>query len=184
MMALSIPVVVSRVGWFAELPDDAVAKIDVDAREVELLSVTLERLLNDAELCAAMGENARRYVVEHCAVNDAARYYAEFLNAVMEGRAESKVYGKAVDDERQATDETKNDKRETRSEKRETKSEKQNQKSEIRNLKSEIVTRHPSPVTTDWRDELARVYVALGLAHDDTVLQNVARAVVELGLNE
>ncbi|MBI4673955.1 MAG: glycosyltransferase family 4 protein [Chloroflexi bacterium] len=182
MMALAKPVVVSRVGWFAELPENAVAKIDVDDHETEQLTVILRRLLDDPELDNALGENARQYVIKHCAVSDAARYYAEFLCAVLEGGAESKVYGEVQDG-----------KRETGKEKREARSEIQNSKFKIAFPRhSSPVTEpalskakeHPSPVPLDWRDEIARAHVALGLDADDAVLEKVARAIVELGLSE
>jgi len=177
IMAHAKPLIVSRVGWFAELPDDAAAKIDVDDHEAARLTQTLLRLLGDAELRAALGGNARRYVMEHCAAADAASYYADFLRAVLEGRAESRAYGKA----------TPNGKRETASVKRETSNvewqasnvgrETSNVGREINNPQSAI----ENPVT-GWRDEIARAYVALGLEADDAVLAMVARAIVDLGL--
>lgn len=171
-MALAKPVVVSRVGWFAELPDDAVAKIDVDDHEVAQLSATLARLLRDESLRAAMGANARRYVLENCAVQDAARYYAEFLQAVAEGRAESKVFG---------TEKAENGKRKAIKKQSTTDSEKQ--ELEIQEQHSEFRIPNSEPAT-DWRDELTRAYVALGLDADDAVLENIARAIRDLGLSE
>jgi glycosyltransferase involved in cell wall biosynthesis len=174
LMAQAKPVIVSRVGWFAELPDDAVAKIDVDDREVAQLTVTLARLLEDNALRAAMGENARRYVTAHCAVQDAARYYTEFLQAVWEGRAESKAYG-------MTTDHRKDEKRETAGEKRQAERATREAENEKRKTKNEIPH---SESLADWREELARAYVELGLDAEDTVLKNIAQAVADLGLSK
>ena len=165
-MALAKPQIVSRVGWFAELPDDAAAKIDVDDSEVAQLTVTLARLLQDHVLRAAIGENARRYVLTHCAAADAARYYAEFLRAVLDGRAESIVFGNQAYPQAQPKN-NQQSKIEIQN------SEFENPKSEIRNQKSD-----------DWRDNFARAYAELGLNADDVVLENIARAVTALGLNE
>jgi|SRR5581483_7450907 glycosyltransferase involved in cell wall biosynthesis len=179
LMAQAKAVVVSRVGWFAELPDDAVAKIDVDDHEVAQLTITLARLLEDVALRAAMGENARRYVTTHCAVQDAARYYAEFLQAVWEGRAVSRVFGieKAESEKR----ETRSEKRETRDEKREARDEKREARDEKRDSELRIPN---SEFSSDWREELARAYVELGLNAEDAVLKNIAQAVADLGLSE
>ncbi len=167
-MALAKPVVVSRVGWFAELPEDAVAPIDVDDGEVAQLRATLTRLLQDARLRAALGANARRYVRERCAVEDAARHYAEFLRAVAAGRAESMIYETTNAKGRMAT-----------LEKREPEDERA--KSKIK----PSVLRPPSPVPPpDWRDGVTRAFTELGLDADDAVLENIARAASELGLGE
>lgn len=164
-MALAKPVIVSRVGWFAELPEDVVAQIEVDDREVAQLTATLTRLLDDTTLRAAMGANARRYVLEHCAAQKAARYYAEFLQATREGRATSKVYGR-MDNVGRVT---------VRQAKAETRAVEMTQP----------VGAAPSiAAPIDWRDEVIRAYVELGLDADDALLENVARAVSELGLSE
>src|SRR5262249_17361794 len=59
--ALSVgrPVVVSDVGWFAELPDDAALKVPVGEEEVEALASALERLVREPGLRVAMGEAGR-----------------------------------------------------------------------------------------------------------------------------
>ncbi len=169
-MALAQPVVVSRVGWFAELPDDAVAKIDVDDREVAQLSATLTRLLQDQALSLALGARARRYVSEQCAVTDAARAYAEFLRAVIDGRAESKTFEKPEPGAaRHASDEIHASRAAPRAAPGQ------------QNLESEIPE---SASANDWRADATRAFVELGLDADDPVLENIARAASELGLSE
>ena len=165
MMAEAKPVVVSRVGWFAEIPDDACAKIDVDDAERELLYVTLAGLLKDSDLREALGANARRYVVEECSMESAAAGYADFLQAVIENRAVSKVYGverpRTTDGRPQA---------------------------EVRppttNSRPQMEERPPPAETDDLRVAVAQDYVSLGLDSGDAVLRAVAQALVELGLSD
>ena len=44
-LSAGIPLVVSDVGWFSELPDEVAVKVAPDEREVETLAAELERLL-------------------------------------------------------------------------------------------------------------------------------------------
>jgi glycosyltransferase involved in cell wall biosynthesis len=61
-LALGRPLVVSDVGWFAELPDDVVAKVPVDEWEVELLATLLKRLAGDERLRTALGAAASEFI--------------------------------------------------------------------------------------------------------------------------
>jgi len=58
-LSLGKPLVVSDVGWFADLPDEAAVKIPVGGEEVELLADTLEGLARDPARRAEMGAAAR-----------------------------------------------------------------------------------------------------------------------------
>jgi glycosyltransferase involved in cell wall biosynthesis len=82
LLGMGKPVIVSRVGAFAEVPEGCCAQVDVDDGEEQLLAAYLERLAADAELRRAMGENARRYAAEHHGLEGAARAYAELLGRV------------------------------------------------------------------------------------------------------
>ncbi len=57
-LCLGKPLVVSDVGWFAELPDEVALKIPVDDDEVETLAAALELLAARPDLRAAMGAAA------------------------------------------------------------------------------------------------------------------------------
>ena len=57
-LALGKPLVVSDVGWFAELPDDVALKVPVDEHEVETLVAALELLASRPDVRAAMGAAA------------------------------------------------------------------------------------------------------------------------------
>jgi len=58
-LLLGKPMLVSDVGWFAELPDDVALKISVDELEVETIAATIELA---AERAGELGATARAYV--------------------------------------------------------------------------------------------------------------------------
>jgi len=57
-LALGKPLVVSDVGWFAELPSDVALKVPVDEDETETLAATLELLASRPDVREAMGASA------------------------------------------------------------------------------------------------------------------------------
>src|SRR5207302_3263818 len=61
-LSLGKPLVVSDVGWFAELPGQVAIRVPVDAREVETLAAALELVASDARAREAMGRAARALV--------------------------------------------------------------------------------------------------------------------------
>jgi glycosyltransferase involved in cell wall biosynthesis len=77
-LSLGKPLVVSDVGWFAELPADAVIKVPVDGREEDTLLAALEALV-DPDVRAAMGERARELVEREHRVDRVAEAYAAAL---------------------------------------------------------------------------------------------------------
>ena len=71
-LSLGKPLVVSDVGWFSELPDDAVLKVPVDDTEVDVLAAALGVAVDHGE---ALGSAARSYVLrEHDLAHVADRY--------------------------------------------------------------------------------------------------------------
>ena len=71
-LALGKPLVVSDVGWFAELPADVALKVPVDDDEVETLTAALGLLASRPDVRAAMGAAAldlarRDHDLEHVA---------------------------------------------------------------------------------------------------------------------
>jgi glycosyltransferase involved in cell wall biosynthesis len=62
MMSLGKPTVVTRVGWYGDLPDDVVMKIDYGEREVDALAECLLRLVNDIDRRQNFGAAAVDYV--------------------------------------------------------------------------------------------------------------------------
>ncbi len=57
-LSLGRPLIVSDVGWFAELPDDVALKVPVDEQEVTTLAAALELLASRPDLREAMGRAA------------------------------------------------------------------------------------------------------------------------------
>lgn len=83
LLGLGKPVIVSNLGAFAEIPDGACAKVDLDESEEDLLFAYLQALAADEGLRRAMGENARRHVAPHTP-EASARAYAEVVRSVVE----------------------------------------------------------------------------------------------------
>jgi glycosyltransferase involved in cell wall biosynthesis len=75
-LSLGKPLIVSEVGWFAELPHEAALKVPVDERETETVAAALELLASDAAARAAMGEAARRLAETEHDLNRVAEAYA------------------------------------------------------------------------------------------------------------
>jgi glycosyltransferase involved in cell wall biosynthesis len=85
-LSLGKPLVVSDVGWFAELPTDAAIKVPVDEREEDTLHAALEALA-DPGVRAAMGERARELVEREHRVDRVAEAYAAALETFAGGAA-------------------------------------------------------------------------------------------------
>ena len=65
-LALGKPLVVSALGWFAELPPEAARQIPVGGPEIDVLADALEELTADETLRRRMGDAAIEYVrTEH-----------------------------------------------------------------------------------------------------------------------
>ena len=77
---------VSDVGSFAELPADVCLKVPVDGTEEDLLFEYLNLLCSRPDLRGQLGDRARRWVKRECNWELVARRYAEFVEAVNEGR--------------------------------------------------------------------------------------------------
>lgn len=80
LLGLGKPVIVSNLGAFAEIPDGACAKVDLDEFEEDLLFEYLRRLAADEGLRRQMGENARRFVAPHT-LEASALAYAEVVKS-------------------------------------------------------------------------------------------------------
>ncbi len=87
IMAAGVPAIVSNVGWFSELPDNAVVKIEMDECADAMLRAFLKRLIEDAPLRASIGANARRYVLSSHSIEKSADAYLSFIEEVVAGRA-------------------------------------------------------------------------------------------------
>jgi glycosyltransferase involved in cell wall biosynthesis len=87
LMAAGKPVIVSNVGWFAELPDDACLKVDVDQREEALLLEFMIALAEDGRFRDSVGTTAREYIVNKHDPEVVAREYCSFMDDILQGNA-------------------------------------------------------------------------------------------------
>ncbi len=87
-LALGKPTLVSEIGSFLELPDDAVFKIPPE-REAEWLYEYMKVLLDDPELARAVGERGRAYVQRECQWPRVADQYEQFLQECASRRAQT-----------------------------------------------------------------------------------------------
>jgi glycosyltransferase involved in cell wall biosynthesis len=78
-LSLGKPLVVSDVGWFAELPDDVALQVPTDEHEVATLLAALELLANDDTVRSTMGAAARALVEREHDVERVAELYAAAL---------------------------------------------------------------------------------------------------------
>ncbi len=83
-LALGKPLLVSDVGWFSELPDDAVLKVPVDEQEVRVIQVALGIA---ADHGATLGAAARAYVEREHQLPAVADAYAAALEEAAGGDA-------------------------------------------------------------------------------------------------
>lgn len=78
-MAMRKPCVVTDVGWFSELPDDAVIKKPKEMTAEELCE-EIENLIE--KNMTQLTQNAYRYIEEKCSVDAICRNVAEFLTTL------------------------------------------------------------------------------------------------------
>jgi glycosyltransferase involved in cell wall biosynthesis len=83
-LSLGKPLIVSDVGWFSELPDDAVLKVPVDEVEVAVLAAALAFAADHGD---AFGAAARAYVEREHALPKVADAYVAALEAAAGGEA-------------------------------------------------------------------------------------------------
>ena len=86
-LSLGRPLIVSDVGWFAELPETVALKVPVDEHEVDTIAAALELVAANADARAAMGAAARRYAREEHALERVADAYAAALEEAAGGAA-------------------------------------------------------------------------------------------------
>ena len=86
-LSLGKPVVVSDVGWFAELSDEVALKIPVDARETETLYAALELLAQDERARRSMSSAALELVRREHDLGRVADLYAAALEQAAGGES-------------------------------------------------------------------------------------------------
>jgi glycosyltransferase involved in cell wall biosynthesis len=83
-LGLGKPLLVSDVGWFAELPDGVALKIPVDEHEVRTIAAALELAVDHAR---ELGDAARAYVLREHELARTADAYVAALEAAAGGEA-------------------------------------------------------------------------------------------------
>ena len=83
-MALGKAALVSDLGSYSELPDEACLKLPPGDGEVKWLTEYLAALWNIPELGEALGRNAQRWATEQCSWEKVAEQYATFLGELAE----------------------------------------------------------------------------------------------------
>jgi len=86
IMAAGVPAIVADMGWYSEIPDDAVIKVPLDVHADALLRAYLRRLLADEAFRKRVGENARRHMLARHSLEQAATGYLEFIAEVIARR--------------------------------------------------------------------------------------------------
>ena len=86
-LSLGKPIVVSDVGWFAELPDDVALKVPVDAQEAQTIYAALELLARDESARSSMSAAAVELVRREHDAGRAAELYVAALEQAVGGAA-------------------------------------------------------------------------------------------------
>jgi len=85
-LSLGKPLIVSDVGWFAELPDEVALKVPVDEHEVETLGAALELLATRSDVRRTMGGAAARLARGQHDVDRVAEQYVAAFELTAGGR--------------------------------------------------------------------------------------------------
>jgi glycosyltransferase involved in cell wall biosynthesis len=84
-LTLGKPLIVSDVGWFAELPDEVALKVAVDEHEVDTLAAAIELLATRADVRSAMGAAAAELARGPYAVDRVAEGYVAAFEQIAGG---------------------------------------------------------------------------------------------------
>ncbi|HMK88116.1 MAG TPA: glycosyltransferase [Methylocystis sp.] len=81
-LGMGVPAVVYNFGPFSEFPDDCVFKAPLELGEPVEMSALLHLVLSEKSIREKFGENARKYVSEHCSVRRSVeRYISSIVDA-------------------------------------------------------------------------------------------------------
>jgi glycosyltransferase involved in cell wall biosynthesis len=90
LMAAGVPTIVSNIGWYSELPNDCVVKINPGPDGDLQIGVCLKELMQNVALRTSIGNNARRLMFAKHTVERTASEYLDFINQVIARRARRK----------------------------------------------------------------------------------------------
>lgn len=87
IMSLGVPVIVSNIGWFVELPNDTCLKVDVDSFETTVLLDFFTLLADDSKIRAAIGKSAKAFIRKNHSPDNVAKHYYQFITGILNGNA-------------------------------------------------------------------------------------------------
>lgn len=87
LMGTGKPVIVSNVGWYAELPDDCCLKVDPAEREEETLLAYMEFLAANEGARQELGTTARAYIEKNHSLVGSAQEYIAFIRDILSNLA-------------------------------------------------------------------------------------------------
>jgi glycosyltransferase involved in cell wall biosynthesis len=82
-MACARPVILGVDGQARKIIEDAQAGVFVQPGNAEVLARAIVQLANDAPLCESLGDNGRRYIVQHSTRQQTASRYIQVLESVL-----------------------------------------------------------------------------------------------------
>ncbi|MGZ8847793.1 MAG: glycosyltransferase family 4 protein, partial [Pyrinomonadaceae bacterium] len=86
IMGIGVPAVVSDIGWFAELPENCVAKVAPENNFAGLQG-QLRTLLTDQSVRQRMGDRARDFILTEHNIWRTAERYVDFVRTVIDARS-------------------------------------------------------------------------------------------------
>lgn len=90
LMTAGVPTIVSNIGWFSELPNDCVIKIDPGPDVDLLIGAYLKELIENPTLRRSIGGNASQLMLSKHRVEQTANAYLNFIDYVIARRARRK----------------------------------------------------------------------------------------------
>ena len=77
-MQMGKPCIINDGGWYSELPEDSIEKVDLRNPQ-ESLETLLKTMLHDQDRCKRIGDNAKKYVHDFCGKKAVAGQIYDFL---------------------------------------------------------------------------------------------------------
>lgn len=87
-MSCARPVILGVDGQAREIVERAQAGLFIEPENAEALTNTILRLRGDASLCALLGDNGRRHILEHFSREQTAVRYVQVLDRLLGGESE------------------------------------------------------------------------------------------------
>jgi glycosyltransferase involved in cell wall biosynthesis len=94
-MTLGKPCIVTNDGWFADLPDDAVIKIEIGENEVRDLAAAITKLAGSEDLRVSLGRSAKRSAEETLNPFNIARAFQKMIETDIKDRAQESLVANA-----------------------------------------------------------------------------------------